>query len=198
MSAARRLSGVLLLCLLAILWACRAKAPETPQAPAKGGVFSDVIEAISQVEGTLPEAAERDRDVPRDEWKLIEQARARFTLPLNEYGSATEGDSYQPETTDTTDAVDTSQGDALDLILDAEWSQYQALSASLPPGTPDPELIKSAQDSLADFYRDLPTLMSVVPDTQRERVLHIVVLRYLNTILRSGVDPRLFTIMQPR
>jgi hypothetical protein len=181
-----------------VLWACHAKVAETPQAPAKGGVFSDVIEAISQVEGTLPEAAERDRDVPRGEFKLIEEARARFTMPLNEYGSSTEGDSYNPDTTDTSDTADTSQGDALDVILDEEWSQYQALSASVPPGTPDPELLKSAQDSLEDFYRDLPILMSVVPDTQRERVLHIIVLRYFNTILRSGVDPRLFTIMQPR
>jgi hypothetical protein len=40
--------------------------------------------------------------------------------------------------------------------------------------------------------------MDAVPDTMRERVLHIVVLRYFNTILRAGVDPRLYMLMQPR
>lgn len=198
MRTTRLLLRVLLFCLLAIVWACQAKPPGAEETPTKGGVFSDVIEAIGEVEQTLPKAGERVSDVPRDEWKLIKQARERFTVPRSEFESPTEGDYYQPEETDTTGAGDRAQGDALDIILDAELNEYRELSASMLPGTPDPQLLKAAQDSLADFYRDLPILMSVVPDTVRERVLHIVVLRYFNTILRAGVDPRLFAIMQPR
>ena len=195
-SAKRRLSRVLLFCLLAVLLACHAKPPGVEETPKKGGVFLDVIEAIGEVQKTLPKVGERESDVPRGEWKLIVEARKRFTVPGNEYTA--EGDDYPPNTTDTTGAGDGTQGDALDIILDAEWSQYRELSASLPPGTPDPELLKGAQDSLADFYRDLPVLMSVVPDTLRERVVHIVVLRYFNTILRAGADPRLFESREPR
>jgi hypothetical protein len=198
MSTTGRLSRIVLVCLFALLWACHAKPPGAEEPVKKGGVFSDVIEAIGQVEQTLPKTGERDKDVPRDEWKLIVAARERFEVPPSETQTPTEGDYNDPGAGDTGGSVDNTQGDALDVILDAEWDEYRNLSASVLPGTPDPELLKAAQDSLSDFYRDLPELMSAVPDTLRERVLHIVVLRYFNTILRAGVDPRLFAVMQPR
>ncbi len=47
-------------------------------------------------------------------------------------------------------------------------------------------------ESLKDFYKDLPALMKATPDTMRERVIHIVTLRYYNTILRAGADPESF------
>ncbi len=198
MSGARRLVRVLLISAFALLWACHAAPPEGEKAPKAGGVFSDVVEAIGQVEESLPKTESRDSDVPRGEWKLIVDARQRFTVPRTVSGNSTGTDYYQPEATDTAGGGDTTQGDALDVILDAEWDEYRNLSNAALPGTPDPELVKNAQESLTDFYRDLPILMSAVPDTMRERVIHIVVLRYFNTILRAGVDPRLFMVMQPR
>ncbi len=192
------LPRVLLVCLLALLWACHPKTPGAEEPAKKGGVFSDVIQAIGEIEKTMPKEAERDSDVPRDEWKLIVRARERFTLPINQNNPPSDNTYYQPEESDTSGADGGTQGDALDIILDAEWSEYRNLSDSILPGTPDAALLKAAQDSLEDFYRDLPILMPDVPDTLRERVLHIVVLRYYNTILRAGVDPRLFVIMQPR
>jgi hypothetical protein len=136
--------------------------------------------------------------VPRGEWKLILDARQRFTVPRIVSDYSAETDYYEPDGTDTAGSTDTTRGDALAVILDAEWDEYTTLSASVPSGTADPELVKAAGESLVDFYRDLPILMDAVPDTMRERVLHIVVLRYFNTILRAGVDPRLYMLMQPR
>ncbi|MBN2224357.1 MAG: hypothetical protein JW765_06740 [Deltaproteobacteria bacterium] len=198
MSAVGRLCRALLLSAFAMLWACHAAPPEGGEAPKAGGVFFDVLEAVGEVEQSLPKADPRDPDVPRGEWNLIDHARQRFTLPRAVYEYSTENDYYLYDDTDNTGGGDGTRGDALDVILDAEWDEYRTLSLSVSAETPDTQLLKYAQDSLADFYRDLPILMSAVPDTMRERVIHIVVLRYFNTILRAGVDPRLFTVMQPR
>jgi hypothetical protein len=197
-SGAGHLARVLLISVFAMLWACHAAPPEGAETPKAGGVFSDVLAAVGQVKESLPKTDSRDTDVPRDEWKLIVEARDRFMAPRTVSGNSTGTDYYEPEATDTAGGTDTTQGDALDVILDAEWDEYRTLSDSVLSGAPDPELVKNAEESLADFYRDLPILMSAVPDTMRERVTHIVVLRYFNTILRAGVDPRLFMVMQPR
>ncbi len=192
-----RSAGVLLLfAAIAALWACHA-APPAGEAPKAGGVFADVLEAVQTLTAEIPEAGPRDADVPRDEWALILEARQSFTVPRIVYEYPTDYDYYSDEADDGA-GDDGMQGDALDVILDAEWEEYQNLSASVTSEAPDPALFAYAQDSLADFYRDLPALMEAVPDTLRERVIHIVVLRYFNTILRAGVDPRLFTVLQPR
>lgn len=198
MSGIRRLSYVLLISAAAMLWGCHAAPPEGEGTPAKGGVFADVITAVETVTTSIPEPGERDSDVPRGEWKLILDARQRFTVPRIVSDYSAETDYYEPGGTDTAGSTDMTRGDALDVILDAEWDEYTALSNSVLSETADPELVKAAGESLADFYRDLPILMDAVPDTMRERVLHIVVLRYFNTILRAGVDPRLYMLMQPR
>ena len=198
MSGVRRLPYVLLISAAAMLWGCHAAPPEGEGTPATGGVFADVVTAVETVKTSMPEAGERDSDVPRGEWKLILDARQRFTVPRIVSDYSAETDYYEPDGTDTAGSTDMTRGDALDVILDAEWDEYTTLSASVPSGTADPELVKAAGESLADFYRDLPILMDAVPDTMRERVLHIVVLRSFNTILRAGVDPRLYMLMQPR
>jgi hypothetical protein len=198
MSGAGRLARILLISVFAMLWGCHAAPPEGAGTPKAGGVFSDVLEAVGKVKESLPKTGSRDTDVPRNEWKLVVEARDRFTAPRTVSENSTGTDYYEPEATDTAGGGGGTQGDALDVILDAEWDEYRTLSNTVPSGTADPELVKNAEESLADFYRDLPILMSAVPDTMRERVTHIVVLRYFNTILRAGVDPRLFMVMQPR
>jgi hypothetical protein len=194
---ARRLFYIFLISAVAVLWACHAAPPEGGTTAEKGGVFADVIAAVETVKESLPKTGEPDSDVPRGEWKLILDARLRLTVPHIVSDGST-NDYYEPEGTDTTGGADTTQGDALDVILDAEWEEYTTLSNSVLSETADPEVVKTAGESLTDFYRDLPTLMAAVPDSMRERVLHIVVLRYFNTILRAGVDPRLYMLMQPR
>lgn len=196
MNDARRLGYGLVIAALAILWACRAAPPEGSEAP-KAGVFSDVLAAVEAVNKTMAAPGERDADVPRGEWRLILEAQRQFTAPYTVSDYSAETDYYQPEETDT-GAADLTRGDALDVILDAEWEEYRTLSLSVVSETADPELITTAEESLEDFYRDLPALMDAVPDSLRERVIHIVVLRYYNTILRAGVDPRLFADMRPR
>jgi len=191
MSGSRLRAVLLSVAAGAMIWACQAAPPEGEGQPVKGGVFADVIGAIETVKKSVPEAGERGSDVPRGEWKLILDARQRFMVPRVVSETPAETEYYEPEAPDAADTPDLTQGDALDVILDAEWAEYTTLSGSVPPGTADPELVKAAEESLADFYRDLPVLMAAVPDTMRERVLHIVVLRYFNTILRSGIDPRL-------
>jgi hypothetical protein len=198
MSGPRHPVVFLLVSALAIVWGCHAAPPAGEGAPAKGGVFADVIAAVETVKKSMPAAEKRDSDVPRGEWKLILDARERFTVPRVVSESSSEGDYYQPEGTDAAGGADTTQGDALDVILDAEWEEYTTLSNAALSVTADPELVKVARESLTDFYRDLPVLMDAVPDAMRERVLHIVVLRYFNTILRAGVDPRLYMLMEAR
>ncbi len=198
MSGVGRLSKVALLSVFVLLWACHAAPPEGGETPKAGGVFSDVLEAVGTIKESAPKTETRDADVPRGEWKLIVDARQRFVLPRIVHVYSTADEYYEPGSADDSGTDNGVRGDALDVILDAEWEEYRNLSASVLSEAPDPQLIKYAEASLADFYRDLPALMSAVPDTMRERVIHIVVLRYFNTILRTGVDPRLFTVMQPR
>lgn len=187
MRGALLLSCAVLLVAFVLAWGCRPKAPEEESVPKAGGVFSDVIEAIDRINSSEPKEVSRDEDVPRGEWAMIMDARERLVSPRFVYESSAEEDYSEAGNAD-----EGGQGDALDMILDAEWDEYRNLSASIVPDSPNVDIRKAMEDSLVDFYKDLPGLMAVVPDTLRERVTHIVVLRYYNTILRAGVDPRLF------
>ncbi len=124
MSGIRRLSYVLLISAAAMLWGCHAAPPEGEGTPAKGGVFADVIAAVETVNTSIPDPGERDSDVPRGEWKLILDARQRFTVPRIVSDYSAETDYYEPEEADTAGSTDMTRGDALDVILDAEWDEY--------------------------------------------------------------------------
>lgn len=181
--------GLTLLCILAIsASACERKAPPPTEEGAKpGGVFGDVIEAIDQVKAGYPEEEKRDSSVGRSEWDLIVSAREKFLMPPFVLETPSEDDYYIPGETEGG-----AGGDALDVILDTEWEEYKNLVGSVAPEKPSPELREEVKSSLGDLYRDLPPLMEATPDLLRERVMHIVTLRYYNTILRAGANPRWF------
>jgi hypothetical protein len=173
--------------LLVSVWACGKKAPPAVEGPKPGGVFADVIEAIDKIKATSPEQKEPDGDIGRYERGLVTSARKEFLVPPAVSETMSDEGYYGGEGTGG------EAGDPLDVILDAEWDEYKSLAASAAPGEPSPELRSEVEKSLDDLYRDLPTLMDATPaGPLRERVIHIVTLRYYNTILRAGVDPGRF------
>jgi hypothetical protein len=166
--------------------ACGKKAPPAAEGPKPGGVFADVVEAIDKITAGYPEQKAPDGDIGRFERELVASARKEFLVPPA-VSETTSGEGYYAE-----EGTGGEAGDPLDQILDAEWAEYTDLAASVAPEEPSPESRKEVEESLNDFYRDLPILMDATPGTLRERVIHIVTLRYYNTILRAGVDPRSF------
>ena len=161
---------------------CEKKAEPESVAPEPEGVFSDVLKAIYEVRGEYPKEISEEDGISKKERRLLLEGRNSFYVPVDTYEYyyyEEEGEGANP----------------LDAILDSEWEEYIALSSSISTvdtSSKDSELRKNIEENLEDFYLDLPKLMSEIeplPKNIREKVIHIVSLRYQNTILRGGLDP---------
>ncbi len=164
----------------------------------KGGVFGDVITALSGDDITPPELTFKKDEMTKKEWKLYVQARNRLYVPLESY-------EYYYEDEYTEDLEGDTVVDSLGDILTKEREQYQSLRYSLKEslnesisdtgkddGTIGDDLGK-VDEKLNTFFSDLTELMEVTPDAKREEVLRIVCLRFSNTLLRLGILPETFS-----
>lgn len=186
---------VLLLALLLIV-SCggdkkASPAGDTTDTVKKGGVFADVVAALSEEDSTPPEPAFEKGEMTRKEWKLFIRARNRLYVPIETY------DYYYEDESD-----EESEGEekvaSLDDILKAEREQYLTLRQSLSDTAKTyGEVKKDVDEKLGDFFDDLKELMETVPATEREKVLEIVCLRFSNILLKQGVLPESYSAESP-
>jgi len=162
---------------------CGKKTEPEVVAPEPEGIFSDVLKALTKVGDEYPREISEEDGISKKEKKLLLEGRNSFYVPVDTYeyyyDYEEEGEGINP----------------LDMILNSEWEEYIALSNSISTegtSSTDAELRKNIEENLEDFYLDLPKLMSEIeplPKNIRGKVIHIVSLRYQNTILRGGLDP---------
>jgi len=161
----------------------------------KGGVFGDVITALSVDDIAPPELTFKKDEMTKKEWKLYVQARNRPYVPLESY-------EYYYEDESTEDSEGDTVVDSLDDILKEEREQYQSLRGSLKEtlsdtgrdyGNISDDDRKNIDEKLNVLFTDLTKLMKITPDAERKEVLEIVCLRFSNTLLRLGILPETFS-----
>ncbi|MBN1573139.1 MAG: hypothetical protein JW984_08085 [Deltaproteobacteria bacterium] len=154
----------------------------------KGGVFADIVAALSEDASKPPDLAFEKGEMTKKEWKLFIRARNRLYVPIETY------DYYYSEDESGEESEGEEKVDSLDDILKTEREQYLTLRQSLgdTPKSYD-EVKKDVDQKLNDFFDDLTELMETVPAAEREKVLEIVCLRFSNTLLKQGVLPESFT-----
>ena len=162
----------------------------------KGGVFGDVITALSVDDTAPPELTFNKDEMTKKEWKLFIQARNRLYVPLESY------EYYYSEDEYTEDSEGETVVDSLSDILKEEREQYQSLRYSLKKSLTDTgkdygnissDEKKNIDEKLNKLFGDLAELMEVTPDAKREEVLEIVCLRFSITLLRLGILPETFS-----
>jgi hypothetical protein len=152
----------------------------------EGGVFADVVAALSEDDSKPPEPAFEKGEMTKKEWKLFIEARNRLYVPIETY------DYYYEDESD--EESEGEEVESIDDILKAEREQYLTLRKSLgdTAKTYD-EAKKEVDEHLGDFFDDLEGLMEITPAAEREKVLEIVCLRFGNILLKQGVPPESFT-----
>lgn len=163
---------------------CEKEVEPESISPEPEGIFSDVIKALEEVGEEYPKEISEDDGIGKKEKRLLFEGRSSFFVPIDTY------DYYYDYESEEGEGVD-----PLETILDSEWEEYMALSKSISSeGTSSSaaEVREKIEENLKDFYLDLPKLMAhvnLLPKNLREKVIHIVSLRYHNIILRGGLDP---------
>ncbi len=165
---------------------CEKKVEPKGISPEPEGVFSDVIKALDEVGDEYPKEISDDDGITKKEKRLLLEGRSNFFVPIDTY------DYYY-------DYEEEGEGaDPIETILNSEWEEYMALSKSISSegtSSTNAEVREKIEENLEDFYLDLPKLMAHIdhlnplPKNIREKVIHIVSLRYHNIILRGGLDP---------
>lgn len=196
--------ALILIPLLAV--SCGGKTKTTPAGDETGGVkaggvFADVVAALMADDEKPPEVAFEKGEMTKAEWKLFIRARNRLYVPIETYDYYYSDDEYGNEGSDE-GTEEKSLGD----ILTEEREEYQALRQSLvgpaedteAPLVPDKKgsmydgTNKAVEEKLNTFFADLPTLMENTPESDREKVIEIVCLRFSNILLRHGILPESF------
>lgn len=205
MRGTKRVSIIFILILIPVfLVSCGGETKTTPAGEEtgdvkKGGVFDDVITALSEEDVAPPELTFKKDEMTKKEWKLFIQARNRLYVPLESYEYY-----YEDEYTD--DPEGDTDVDSLGDILKKEQEQYQTLRYSLKEslkesisdtgrdyGNISEDDRKNIDEKLNALFSDLTELMKIIPDAKREEVLIIVCLRFNNTLLRLGILPETFS-----
>ncbi len=207
MRVIKRVSIIFALVLIPIfLVSCGGETKTTPAGEEigdtkQGGVFGDVITALSEYELSKedtapPELTFKKSEMTKKEWKLFIQARNRLYVPLESY------EYYYSEDEYTDDPEGDTVADSLGNILKEEREQYQSLRYSLKESLTDTkgnysnisnDEKKNIDEKLNTLFGDLTELMKVTPDAKREEVLEIVCLRFNITLLRLGILPETFS-----
>jgi|GEM_PF-2197354 len=167
-------------------------AGDTTEAVKKGGVFADVVAAISEDDSEPPELAFEKGEMTKKEWKLFIRARNRLYVPIETYDYYHSDDEYGDE------SEGEEKVDSLDDILKAEREQYLTLRRSLGNTVKSYcEVKESVDEKLKDFFDDLTELTEMIPEAKREKVLEIVCLRFSNILLKQGVLPESYSAESP-
>lgn len=163
---------------------CEKEIEQEGISPEPVGVFSDVIKALDEVSDEYPQEISEEDGIGKNEKRLLLEGRSSFYVPIDTYDYYYDYDSEEGE-----------GADPLETILNSEWEEYMALSKSISSedtSSTNAEVREKIEENLEDFYIDLPKLMvdiNPLPKSIREKVIHIVSLRYHNIILRGGLDP---------
>jgi hypothetical protein len=163
---------------------CEKEIEQEGISPEPEGVFSDVIKALDEVGDEYPQEISEEDGIGKKEKRLLLEGRSSFYVPIDTYDYYYDYDSEEGQ-----------GADPLETILDSEWEEYMALSKSISledTSSTNAEVREKIEENLEDFYIDLPKLMADInplPKSIREKVIHIVSLRYHNIILRGGLDP---------
>ena len=167
-------------------------AGDTTDVEKKGGVFADVVAALSEDDSKPPDLDFKKGEMTKKEWKLFIQARNRLYVPIETYDYYYSEDEYGDE------SEGEKKVESLDDILKAEREQYLTLRRSLgDTAKPYDEVKESVDEKLKGFFDDLAELTEVTPTAKREKVLEIVCLRFSNTLLKQGVLPESYSAKSP-
>jgi len=184
MKSCKRTAFLAVLCASFLLFSCGGRDLEESSAPSGdtgdvSGYFADVEDALDELaEKTAEVKSEWDKKggVSRNEWRLSEDAVARYYLPL------TETDYYYYEDMDE----DVLSADPLMRIFLDEWGEYRSLSVSMDSAVEMTPEVRGETDALA---AEAVTLLAETPPIHRDMVRRIIGLRYRNLLMKAGVNP---------